>query len=402
MLTDPQEIDVLLSSTTPSSLIPVLPYVFVTKEIHAVSPSTVTTFTNDVRPETAKLYWASAVESAKTELRHVQDLGPAAIEEWFKGLEARGKESRNDASRWERWVISGGLADMHKFTNSPFNTTSEPSSNMARPRGASLQADSHEKPSAQNHIITEGKKSPAAEQQVDAATKSISTPSRSVLSMNAQRTEFRARPERSPDEAARLKALRRSEVERRAMLINPPLPPNILVRIPSFQAAIQIITPLNDYAWDLLESRLPAQRAEAKKVENESLVKTPLHGIATNDLILEQVSDQDWDNIQGPVRTKMAKYANEMIRHCWNKGRKVNKENSPRFAADVLLSVRTRFYAGVKKDRASAVAAGQEPSVDHLEGPFTQKPTLENIKWVFDMKIKAHIEPWKCRCVLAG
>ncbi len=39
-------------------------------------------------------------------------MGSATAEEWLKGLESRGRERRNDASRWERWDISGGIVRM--------------------------------------------------------------------------------------------------------------------------------------------------------------------------------------------------------------------------------------------------------------------------------------------------
>ncbi|KAK1968846.1 hypothetical protein LY78DRAFT_398867 [Colletotrichum sublineola] len=105
--------------------------------------------------------------------------------------------------------------------------------------------------------------------------------------------------------------------------------------------------------------------------------------------------DKDWDDIQGSVRTQMSNYANAFIRNSRGRGRNVNKENGTRFAADVLLSVRARFYADVAQDAVAAIAAGQPPVVDPSEGPFTQKLALENIKWGFDMKIKRHTEPYR-------
>ncbi|KAF9869421.1 hypothetical protein CkaCkLH20_13083 [Colletotrichum karsti] len=212
---------------------------------------------------------------------------------------------------------------------------------------------------------------------------------------NVRHVDSQCRPEKTRDEAAALKALRRAEIERRAMLIEPPLPPNVLVHVPSFQAAIQITAPVDDNAWELLRPRLLAQRADAEERENEIIEKGQTTVVAASGSIPKEVTDKDWDDIQGPVRSRMARYADEMIRNTWGKGRKVNKENSPRFAAEVLLSVRARFYADVAEDAAAALAAGRQPQVDPPEGPFTQKLTLENMKWVFDMKIKAHTESYR-------
>lgn len=98
--------------------------------------------------------------------------------------------------------------------------------------------------------------------------------------------------------------------------------------------------------------------------------------------------DAEWDEIQGPVRFKILKYADEAIIGDWDDGEKVNKKNAPSFASDVLLHVRKRFYKEVEDDAKTARAAGQEPVVDLPEGPFTQKLSLENMKYVFDVKIR--------------
>lgn len=42
-------------------------------------------------------------------------MGSATFEEWLKGLDDRGKERRNDAARWERWEVSGGVARMRNL-----------------------------------------------------------------------------------------------------------------------------------------------------------------------------------------------------------------------------------------------------------------------------------------------
>ncbi len=80
---------------------------------------------------------------------------------------------------------------------------------------------------------------------------------------------LQARVERTKEEATELKAWRRAEIERRALLLDPPLPAAVLAHIPSFQAAIQIIAPLDDSAWELLKPRLLAQRADAEQHERE-------------------------------------------------------------------------------------------------------------------------------------
>lgn len=329
-----------------------------------VSPSLMSVESNEEMPQTTKVFWAPHIETAKAELQQVQGLGAAAVEEWLKGLEARGKDARQDASRWEKWALTGGLLHMRQPASSAPTIIAED-----QPFEIQVLHDELE------------------------ATVPADTLSRSNMIANAPQTVSQGRQERTREEAAARKALRRIEIERRAMLIDPPLPPNVLVHIPSFQAAIQITATLDDDAWCLLQPRLLAQRAGAEQEENKKKLANIQRAVfeAAEPAPVE-VSDKDWDDIQGPVRASIAKYADETIRSNWAKGRKVNRENSPRFAADVLVSVRARFYSDVAKNAADAIANGQQPPADPPQGPFTQKLTLENMKWVFDVKIKAHTE----------
>jgi hypothetical protein len=203
-----------------------------------------------------------------------------------------------------------------------------------------------------------------------------------------------------------MKAARRAEIERRAMLLEPPLTASVLAHIPSFQAALQIITPLDDSAWDLLKPRLLAQRADAEKHVNreQELVTHSLvardhpdgHGISEGPTReSRELVDKDWDDAQAPLRAEVSMYADETLRDDWDDGSKVNKENAPRFAAEVLLHVRQRFYTEVSRLALAASTAGKEPIRDPPQGPFTQKLTLENMKWLFDTKVKPHTESYR-------
>lgn len=190
------------------------------------------------------------------------------------------------------------------------------------------------------------------------------------------------------------------------MELDPPLPANVLAHIPSFQAAIQIISPLDGNAWDLLKPRLLSQRADAEHREkHEQDVTTESHEAPEpidehhhsegNNIATKQLIDKAWDDVQAPLRARISVYADELIRDSWSGGSKVNMENSPQFAAEILLCVRKRFYAEIVKDAAAARDAGQEPIQDPPDGPFTQKLTLENMKWLFDVKIKPHTEAYR-------
>lgn len=57
--------------------------------------------------------------------------------------------------------------------------------------------------------------------------------------------------------------------------------------------------------------------------------------------------------------------------------------------------MRKRFYAELAKDTAAARAAGTNITADPPEGPWTQKLTLENMKWVFDIKIRPFTDAFR-------
>ena len=224
-------------------------------------------------------------------------------------------------------------------------------------------------------------------------------------SVNPSNQASQTRP-RTQEEVSDLKAARRTEIERRASTLQPPIPANVLVHIPSFKAAIQTIAPFDDNAWKLLKPRLIAQRAKGERRERQEQ-KTPVHSHKVQErrqepsqhertrtsAEIKQLVDKIWDDAQVPLRGQISAYADEVIQDSWGRGQKVRKDNSQHFAVDVLLYVRKRFYEETRKNAAAARAAGQDPVCDPPEGPFTQKLTLENMKWLFDVKIKPHTKP---------
>ena len=61
----------------------------------------------------AKFYYKPHVDEIECQLRETQALGPAAAEEWSKGLAATGKEKLLDAARWERFEARGGTESIN-------------------------------------------------------------------------------------------------------------------------------------------------------------------------------------------------------------------------------------------------------------------------------------------------
>jgi hypothetical protein len=188
------------------------------------------------------------------------------------------------------------------------------------------------------------------------------------------------------------------------MLLNPPITAGVLAHMASFQAAIQIIQPLDDGAWEVLKPRLLSQREEAEQRENDRIAQTRVVQERFDERRFQDMQaksdskdlvDREWDDIQAPLRARIGGYADEIIRDGWNNGEKVSHDTAPLFASEVLIYVRKRFYAEVAKDEAAVRATGREPELDPPNGPYTRKLILENMKWVFDTKIKPHTEPYR-------
>ncbi|KAK4229502.1 hypothetical protein QBC38DRAFT_471980 [Podospora fimiseda] len=348
-----KEVDLLISSNLPSAVASALPFVFLTGDFHALSVTALEMVQISADLQLTKYFSLAHVKVLETEFSAVKDMGSGTIAEWLKGLGGRGKDARQDASKWEKYESSGGTAKMCSQLYPGYINNSLPellSSNFI-----------------------------------------------SLASTNQQLPH--GRQERTMEEVAELKAARKAGIERRAMLLDPPLTPNVLRHILSFQAAIQIVNTLDDTAWEILKPRLIAQRAEAEQREKDiTLANTqPQSHLETTLASTKQARDlidKDWEDAQAPLRARIAGFADDIVRE-WRKGKKVTSENCAKFAVDALLYVHKQFYDAVAKDAAAAKAAGKAPIVDPPDGPFTQKLTLENMKWIFDSKIKPHTDGYR-------
>ncbi|KAF4340034.1 hypothetical protein FBEOM_6038 [Fusarium beomiforme] len=352
--------------------------------MHVIHPRAIQAGAMPPNIQVIKLFWSEHVVQIKAEFESVKTLGSAAAEEWIKGLEIRGKQTLADASRWEKWAGSGGMAQLQA---PKVMVNVEPS--------LSAPLDSLSPLALASPWLVQS----TEEQQGQASFANEKRGSIVPLETSAQQPRTTIQQKRTKEEAAQLKAQRRTDIENRAMFLDPPLTANILAHIPSFQAALQLITPLDDQAWELLKPRLLAQREEAEMREKQSCINVlTLRESFTIKQAGEktvreprEVTDQEWDDIQGPVRARISEYADEIIEG-WKDGAKLKKKNCPQYAADVLLYICRRFYAEVAKDNAAVIAAGKKPIIEPPEGPWTQKLTLENMKWVFDVKVKPRTE----------
>ena len=159
---------------------------------------------------------------------------------------------------------------------------------------------------------------------------------------------------------------------------------------------MQISQPMTDQAWEILRPRLLSQLPYAERREKEQVQQTEILAEEYRQRRQQEAQlketkenfDREWENHQAPVRHRIGALATEIIESRWAGGKAVTKESGPKFAADVLLDVRQRFYAALAQEDEAALSAGESIKTDPPNGPPTRKLILENMKWLFDTKIK--------------
>ncbi|KHN98544.1 F-box domain containing protein [Metarhizium album ARSEF 1941] len=400
------EIDLLLNSSLPAALVPGLPVVFLTQENHVVPPHVLASISLS-RAQPIKLFWSEQIEKMKYALENAKRSRPAAAEEWIKGLEQQGKCCLADVARWERWHHAGGVEEMRR-----------PS-----PRICANAATHNQKPSIgcwpdsgcltamvnrsieMKAVMKGGHKETLSDHHGSAPASVLANisglPGAQVESVDETLTEGVTVPDFvSKPTSVEAEAARRAEIERRAPLLQPPIPPMALTHMPAFQEALGSATPLDNDAWQVLGRHLLKQRKEADMKEGEFQVNFQSAGGLVADVDphgpLEgaKIMDVDCDHAQELLRGQISKLADEIIRNEWSwSGSTVTRKNAPKFAADVLLYVREEFYAKIAKDVRTAQGAGKNVVIKPAEQTWTQKLTLENMRWIFDAKIRPRTDP---------
>ncbi|KAL8791050.1 MAG: hypothetical protein Q9213_000257 [Squamulea squamosa] len=408
-----KDIDLLLSSDFPSFLRLALPFALVTRSLNYVPNALLHDIPLTLEP--VRRYYKPHIQQIRQQLDNVRELGTAPTDEWSKGLNDMGGERRLDAVRWEQWEAKGGLRKVNTRPQSkiaaPLTTTaSAPDLPPKPPNIADIGAlTSQQLPidSRYNGQPSGGFTLPVEPYQYPYSTTGSYQPPwtnpglfQELPAHHPPPSMSLPRPERNMKSANEAKAARRAEIERRCSLLDPPLPANILKHMESFQAAIQISRFLTDFEWDALKPRLLTQRASAEKREHELVQQNELlqsehrerHHQETQSKETRDTVDRHWDSAQAPIRDRLGALADAVIDERWYGGRAVTKENSPKFAADVLLCVRRRFYEGLATTSAAVPFPGQSIQFSSTSRSPTPKLILENMKWVFDTKIKPFTE----------
>ena len=363
----------------------------------------------------AKHYYKPDVKRIKRQFENAKELGAASAEEWTKGLAHQGQQCLEDTIRWEQWESKGGLKGLNsrsypKTVISSAKSEFYPDQSTPQSMALSIKSEgdqasplatsaSTRKQTCHARSVRILNRSQVTDHLVVASfqyPKNSTVPFQAGVQPGSQVAIHQPRLERNIKDVIEAKASRRAEIERRCAAMDPPLLPSVLRHMDSFQAAMQISQPMTDQAWEILRPRLLSQLPYAERREKEQVQQTEILAEEYRQRRQQEAQlketkenfDREWENYQAPVRQRIGALAAEVIESRWAGGKAVTKETSPKFAVDVLLDVRQRFYTAVSQEDEAALATGESIKTDPPNGPPTRKLILENMKWLFDTKIK--------------
>ena len=212
------------------------------------------------------------------------------------------------------------------------------------------------------------------------------------------------RPVRNAHEVEAARQARRADIERRCLELDPPLQANALQHIKAFRDTMQITTPMTDSQWEnmlkpkIMEEREAAELQEHQRAQQLAALQAAIPSTVADEAFTrpaKEVYDRDYEHSQEPLRQKLGEYASDHINGHWLQGRALDRDSAPLFAVDVLLHVRQRYIVDREAGILDSVIEGApkfhlaKQSTPPLE-PFL---SLDNMKWVFDNKVRTYTDP---------
>ncbi|KAI5850419.1 hypothetical protein DFP73DRAFT_472728 [Morchella snyderi] len=324
-----------------------------------------------------RIFWNADIQDILERYQEARDM--KAQEEWLKGLEAEGMAHKLDIIRIERFENMKINGSDSRSAREDGSYPGEDGAELGLLQVGLLQGDLLQKEyTVQPGNIRGGdqcREGPALHQN----------PS---VSLGIQHTVH---------ETLEVKSKRRADIEFRCLQMRPFLKPELLAQLPAFQAAIKIPLPLTEHAWGNLKVKLLQQiSGEDEQIygKNGPLKIKLLH---ENQKILEQKQkeikdrkENEWDELQIPVRARLIIYADEITKH-WTGC--ITEGTASKFAVDVLSYCRRRFYEETPYSlddphHINLLDTTTRVGKATLEVPTTRRLTLENMKFVFDNKIR--------------
>ncbi|USW46981.1 Putative F-box-like domain superfamily protein [Septoria linicola] len=385
-------------------------YHFVTDTVRQMPPG----ITSNLK--FSKVYYQPHLAAIKQEENEAQQLGQGAADEWRKGLYNKGKDAMADSARWEKWEaqlrLGVNLAQvLREYDPSSFpHRVPDVQSRSAAVSTAQLPLTAngpHPLP-LPVHVFPNGYPPPFPQFQQLARpplppqhhlpfpppglhhqlpyppqfASQLPYPPQFPPQLPPQLLSHpqHQRPVRNPQEVESARQARRAEIEKRCRELEPPVEPNVLQHMESFQAAMQIATPLTAAAWEMLKPRILAQREAAELAEHArasqlAALQAAMPSYFSEDVIskpAKEVYDREYEDAQTPLRKRLGEYADDIINGHWGGGKMLDRENVPIFAIKVLEHVHRRYV----EDKE----LGNPPPAPFL--------SLDNMKWVYDNKVR--------------
>ncbi|KAH9826703.1 F-box domain containing protein [Teratosphaeria destructans] len=339
----------------------------------------------------SKVYYQPDVDAIAAEFEDVKGYGNGAAEEWRKGLDTKGRERMADASRWEKWESQIGFgADLAQVLRE-YDLPSFP----RHVEGTQSKAAGVSPPITNPPFMANGPH--ALPQPVHVFPKGF-TPTFGTSTTTGHLTPRTLRNAHNIEEA---RAARKSEIERRCLELEPPLEPKVLPFMDSFNAAMQITTPMNDAQWEMLKPRLLSQREAAelmvhKRAEQLAALEAAIPATVHDDSFTKparEVYDQKYEDAQEPLRQRLGEYAEDYITIHWSGGQNLDGNSAPLFAVGALQHVWDRYLEDKQADNLPV--HGQIANLSLDQGSPAPEPflSLDNMKWVFDNKIRGLVGP---------
>ncbi|KEY71622.1 hypothetical protein S7711_08090 [Stachybotrys chartarum IBT 7711] len=341
------------------SFLPALNTIHITPQL-SVIPEHILPYVSYQCP-TYKVFCLQNIANLKVEFKAVKELGTAATDDWLEGLKSRGRDGLADASRWERWHLSGGARRMRKQLLLTSSASAESSPNSL--------VDLHAAPFGGLPFNLP-----------DGTSFSIANPANGLFaasqSSDTQRTTHVM--DSTPEIWSNIKA------QGDITSLHPRIGSAALPHACSFNTIPQFLAQFNTEVSGHTQADIQNQNAGATK-----RVRKKAKAIAKR--AKEQAKIQGHymaAEFRGPNRTRASQLADEIISINWASGRAVTARNCHAFAADVLLYVRTMFYNGAGQNRGDVVAFGTKSNPKSTGYTKTQQLSIADMMWVFDWKIK--------------
>ncbi|KAM3415523.1 hypothetical protein BST61_g9044 [Cercospora zeina] len=357
----------------------------------------------------SKVYYQPHLAAIKQEEDDAQQLGQGAADEWRKGLYNKGKDAMADSARWEKWEAQlrlganlGRVLREYDLSSFPHNVQDVQSRSAGvNTFQSSSTATNGPHPLPQPVHVFHNGYPPQFPQYQQLSRPPLpqqhQLPFPPPLPFASQQPPHRV--VRNAQEVESARQARKAEIERRCTELEPPVEPNVLQHMDSFQAAMQITTPLTDAAWDMLKPRIIAQKETAELAEHMrasqlAALQAAMPSLVSEDIIskpAKEVYDREYEDWQLPLRKRLGEYADDLINGHWGGGKMLGKDNVPIFAIQVLLHVRQRYV----QDKELGLLADLETTgskklptrqVTPQPAPFL---SLDNMKWVYDNKVRS-------------